>query len=122
MQAPDTIPLDASIKSVAIVVSYARADEVCITLLIRNFVSFIGRNQTTYGGVPEHGYTFNPYASYACRTDAGIRNLPEFCFYPVLCSGTAGSSSHFHAAVVVQVMVPASSSGSGDLGRGSAHR
>jgi len=74
MQAPDTIPLDASIKSVAIVVSYARADEVCIALLIRNFVSFIDRNQTTYGGVPEHGYTFHPYASYACRTDAGLRN------------------------------------------------
>jgi hypothetical protein len=107
MLGPCKKPLDASIKSVAIVVSYDRAGEVCITLLNRSFVSFIDRKQTRHSSVPEHGYAFNPCACYAGCTDAGMRNWFELCFYPASWAGTDGRSSHCHAAVVVQVMISA---------------
>jgi hypothetical protein len=71
---PNAIPRDASIKSVAFSAAYRCVDDVCITLLTRNFVSFIHRNQTRYGGIPEHGHTFNADACHACYTDAGMRN------------------------------------------------
>ena len=74
MLGPGEIPLDASIKSVAFSAAYACVDKENIILLNGIFVSFIDRKQTRHDRIPEHGYTFNPGACYACGTDAGITN------------------------------------------------
>jgi len=105
MQGPGTIPLDACIKSVAIVVSYACAGEVCITLFNRNFVRFIDRKQTMRRSLPDYGCTFIPVSCSPFCTDAGMRNWFELCGFRASHCSTVSISDHAMRPVVAVVVV-----------------